>query len=450
MSVEISGEDRKKFLKTELSKANSFITDESIKKNKFTEMAESPFSFYRATAHLFFTDIGNGIIQIPKEWESSQNINIWIQGDSHIQNLGIFHNSEKTIKFDINDFDESYIAPFYWDLIRFCTSIYLLKGIVSEFKLSDSEAESLANSFLQEYQSTLSSVSGNDDELTRELTKKELSGFTEDLLHKAASESREDLLNKWTITSNGKRKFNFSLEEDFQRLSEEETAELNSGWPEYLKHISGITRTKPEGYFTILDCARRINSGLGSQGVIKYYVLIEGKTSSTEDNKILEVKQQKLPSLFESGKISIDEYNSRFKSHAHRALIALTTLLVSPDSFAGVLPGTNRSFLVREISPSKKSVHAKDFQNDDDLKNYLKYSATALALAHSRSDKDSSNSYISYDFEASALNAISAWPSFKSTIRKISEDYAERVRADFEIYHSLFQSGALLDSLLPV
>lgn len=101
-------------------------------------MEESPFSFYRATNPLFYQDLGTGVIPIPSAWKTTANIRTWVgvEGDAHTQNIGFFDNSKGEVVFDLNDSDESYVAPFYWDLIRFSTSVFLMADEASNVSLS--------------------------------------------------------------------------------------------------------------------------------------------------------------------------------------------------------------------------------------------------------------------------------------------------------------------------
>lgn len=146
-----SSSARDTFLKAELNSFNSFITDAAIRQLKYTDMSVGKFEYYRATAHIFYKDLNlNQIITIPTVWKTPTastaascatfnsvtktcKTKTWIEGDSHTLNFGFFHNdkSPAKVKFDMNDFDESYVAPFYWDLLRLSISIYLHQGLTS-------------------------------------------------------------------------------------------------------------------------------------------------------------------------------------------------------------------------------------------------------------------------------------------------------------------------------
>src|SRR5215469_6867383 len=83
---------------------------------RFTRMLESPFAFFRGTAVIQAHDL--------KDTPSS-GIIVQSCGDCHLANFGVFASPERTLIFDINDFDETMPAPFEWDVKRLATSFVL-------------------------------------------------------------------------------------------------------------------------------------------------------------------------------------------------------------------------------------------------------------------------------------------------------------------------------------
>lgn len=418
---------RADFIKKEIASWNSFIKDESILKNKFNDMKVSPYHFYRATAHLFYKDIDSGLIAIPQEWKETPKIKTWIQGDLHTQNIGFFENSKGKIKLDVNDFDEAYIAPFYLDLIRFVISIFLHREEV-EFNLSQKEAEELAEYFLKEYQETLSEISEDGKEL--ELIESNLDGFPKDTLEELKDKkSNETLLAKWTKTVGKKIGFDFS-NPDLRKLTETESQEIQSSWKQYIESLSEISEEKSNTFFQIQDIACRLNSGLGGQGVNKYYVLITGDS----DPILLEVKEQRLPAIFMMKDLSESEYKSLFPNHAERAMIAFRAMQANPDSFLGTLITANHSYLVSRISPFKKKLEPKDFHSESDFKKFLKHSSRVIAYAHSRSYKSILIKSTSLSFANTALAAIKLWVGTRNKIIDIALSYESQVRTDYKLF----------------
>jgi len=71
---------------------------------KYRAMAKSAFAFFRGTCHLFWEDwAGGGILdRAPVAWAC---------GDLHFENFGAFKGDNRLDYFDLNDFDESALAP---------------------------------------------------------------------------------------------------------------------------------------------------------------------------------------------------------------------------------------------------------------------------------------------------------------------------------------------------
>ena len=80
---------------------------------RFTRMSESPFAFFRGTAVVQAHDLMN---------TPTSSIIVQSCGDCHLMNFGAFSSPERTLLFDINDFDETLPAPFEWDVKRLAAS----------------------------------------------------------------------------------------------------------------------------------------------------------------------------------------------------------------------------------------------------------------------------------------------------------------------------------------
>jgi uncharacterized protein (DUF2252 family) len=435
---------RKNFLKNEIAAANASLTN-ALRTEKYQAMSASAFAFYRATAHLYYKDLQSGKIPVPATWPATASVKTWVQGDFHTQNVGFFDNKDGTLTFDLNDFDESYVAPFYYDTVRCVGAIHLMRADVS-FNFSLSEAQDLSkNTFLEEYQKTLISVNGNGNEKNLILSGSALTGFIKDRYDKVKADyTNLRLLDKYTSRVSNVRKFNFN-NADLGTPSAADLTQINSGWSTYTSSIASFYNTKASSYWTIKDRAVRLHSGLGSLGNKKYYVLIEGPSASNQDDDlILEIKEEKIPAMLTSSLSPMSgTYNSQFSSHGLRALTANKASLSKCDDHYGTMKTSTLSYLVRRLSPTKYGFDAIDFKSKTDLANYLKYTAQALAYAHARSDNDYNSSYVSYNAEAGILNAIASWSNAKTTMQTLGETYADQVRADLALFNQLRAEGQL-------
>lgn len=82
-----------------------------------SRMAQSPFAFFRGAAAVMAADLH-------RQGEHS-NLMVQLCGDAHLLNFGFYASPERSLLFDINDFDETHPGPFEWDLQRLAASLVL-------------------------------------------------------------------------------------------------------------------------------------------------------------------------------------------------------------------------------------------------------------------------------------------------------------------------------------
>jgi len=80
-------------------------------------MAKSPFAWFRGTAAVMARDLSS----MP-----NSGLSVQLCGDAHLLNFGFYASPERTLVFDINDFDETFPGPWEWDLKRLLVSLVLV------------------------------------------------------------------------------------------------------------------------------------------------------------------------------------------------------------------------------------------------------------------------------------------------------------------------------------
>ena len=80
---------------------------------RYSRMRASPFAFLRGGAAVMAADLAS----LP-----STGLRAQAAGDCHCLNFGGFATAERRLAFDINDFDETAVAPWEWDVKRLATS----------------------------------------------------------------------------------------------------------------------------------------------------------------------------------------------------------------------------------------------------------------------------------------------------------------------------------------
>ncbi|WP_231737876.1 DUF2252 domain-containing protein [Terracidiphilus gabretensis] len=83
---------------------------------RMARMAASPFAFYRGAAAVMAHDLSK---------TPSTGIHVVIDGDAHLNNFGFYGTPQRDVVFDLNDFDETTIGPWEWDLKRLTASVNL-------------------------------------------------------------------------------------------------------------------------------------------------------------------------------------------------------------------------------------------------------------------------------------------------------------------------------------
>ncbi|MEU3610655.1 DUF2252 family protein, partial [Streptomyces sp. NPDC035033] len=81
---------------------------------RYGRMAASPFAFLRGAAAVMAADLA-----------ATRHTGLTVQlcGDAHLLNFGVYASPERTLLFDVNDFDETLPGPFEWDVKRLAASV---------------------------------------------------------------------------------------------------------------------------------------------------------------------------------------------------------------------------------------------------------------------------------------------------------------------------------------
>ena len=112
---------------------------------RYSRMKASPFAFLRGAAAVMASDLANTEVS---------GLKVQAAGDCHCLNFGGFATPERRLAFDINDFDETAVAPFEWDLKRLATSVVV--ATLDQFSASDRTR--LAEAVTRSYRETMARV----------------------------------------------------------------------------------------------------------------------------------------------------------------------------------------------------------------------------------------------------------------------------------------------------
>ena len=96
-------------------------------------MMVSPFTFYRGAAKIMAADLKD---------TPTAGLNVQLCGDAHLSNFGVFASPERTLVFDLNDFDETLPGPFEYDVKRMAAS-FTIAARNNGFTEADARAATL-------------------------------------------------------------------------------------------------------------------------------------------------------------------------------------------------------------------------------------------------------------------------------------------------------------------
>lgn len=114
---------------------------------RYSRMKVSPFAFFRGGAAVMTADLAG---------TAASGLRVQACGDCHLLNFGGFATPERRLVFDINDFDETAVAPWEWDLKRLATSF-----VLATLDILDKEARiDLAQTVARSYRETMARIAG--------------------------------------------------------------------------------------------------------------------------------------------------------------------------------------------------------------------------------------------------------------------------------------------------
>ena len=106
---------------------------------RHSRMAQSPFAFFRGAAAVMAADLAR---------QPHSGLMVQLCGDAHLLNFGFYASPERSLLFDLNDFDETYPGPFEWDVQRLAASLVLAARSLG---LSSSQQEKICRRSLRAY-----------------------------------------------------------------------------------------------------------------------------------------------------------------------------------------------------------------------------------------------------------------------------------------------------------
>jgi uncharacterized protein (DUF2252 family) len=393
---------------------------------RYGRMSANPFAFYRGAAAIMAYDLSH---------TPSTGMNLQICGDCHLVNFGGFATAERRLIFDINDFDETSLAPWEWDVKRLAAS-FVIAGRSNGFNEEDCrEAAWLA---VQSYRQHIWEYSGMPvldawydtmdlNDILENLEDKDAKRFYAKKLQKATEQSahEKEFAELAFISGNEPRiidqpplifHYNELYLEAYRREAEQ-------GVATYMSSLSPEKRVLLER-FQLMDLAFKV-VGVGSVGTFCGIALF---ISGNGDPLFLQFKQAQ--------KSVLEPYAgvSPFTQPGQRVVVGQKLMQTASDMFMGWFTGTGPyklDFYVRQLKDAKiKPV--VELMNPANLKNYAGLCGHSLARAHVRSG------------DAAVLAGyMGKGCSFEDALADFSVAYADQNERDYAALIRAIRSGRI-------
>jgi uncharacterized protein (DUF2252 family) len=405
---------------------------------RYGRMLVSAFTFYRGAAML----MANDLVATPRS-----GLNVQLCGDAHCSNFGGFASPERTLVFDLNDFDESHPGPFEWDVKRLATS-FEIAGRDRGFSDADRQAAVLA--VTRSYRESMRSfaemrnldlwysrldVTDLAARIKAERDKKVAKNLERGVA-KAQTKDSMKAFAKLTHVVDGEPRIISDpplivpvedMEDIAGRDPEAIVNEIRELLRIYRRSLQGDRRHLLEGY-RFVDLARKV-VGVGSVGTRCWIALFLGRDEG--DPLFLQIK--------EAGPSVLEPYlgRSRFKNSGQRVVEGQRLMQASSDIFLGWLhvkagfDGRARDFYVRQLWDWKASADLETILPSG-LLLYAQACGWTLARAHARSgDRVAIAAYLGQG------------DVFDRAIAEFAVGYADVNQRDYETLVAAAKSGRI-------
>lgn len=409
--------------------------DPAAWKSKFRKMSATPFAFFRGSAALFLRDM---VDLNDTSFLNDKTRAVWVHGDLHAENFGTYMNSAGVLVFDVNDFDEAYIAPFTWDIKRLATSLSLI-GFSKA--LSDEEIELVLNKCLESYVDQVATFAEDERTKAFALTLDNTSGITRDVLLTARLRSRVNFLNQFTEIDDFDRRFRRGQKS--VSVGDKVRERLDGAFKEYIETIPHNKLQSGLNY-AVKDVVEIRATGIGSAGYKMYSILMEGANQALENDIVISMKVGQTPSAYRVAKNERAE--SLFQNNGHRTVLSQRALQAYADPWIGHASLDGVGMFVSELSPYSVNLEWDHVDSLDDIVELVSYLGQAVAKIHCVSDIDADPVVVPFSTDKALHDVlVGKEKGFVDTMTEFGMEYGNVVRDDYRLFVDAFRNHLFRD-----
>ena len=386
-----------------------------------SRMSISPFKFYRGTARIMAHDLSKTPVS---------GILTQICGDAHLSNFGIYASPERNLVFDLNDFDETLLGPWEWDIKRLATS-FIIAGRHNGF--DQKLTRNICKSAVSAYRNSMKNLSdlGHLDiwysKIDLDKILEQAKAFEEDksikkLVKKVKNRDHLHSLDRLAEKVNGKYRIKSEIpllmpsreipdSIEIELINDQFVLDL---YNDYVINLPDSVEHLLQNY-QIIDHAIKV-VGVGSVGTLCLIILLQGRDHN--DPFFLQIKQANnsvLEEVLSPGKYS---------DSGRRVVEGQRLMQTVSDIFLGWTASKHSkiNYYWRQLKDWKGSQDVEKI-TPKGLEVYANITGRALARAHARSgDPIAISAYLGDD------------DIFDESITVFAEKYSDQTEKDYLSY----------------
>jgi uncharacterized protein (DUF2252 family) len=390
---------------------------------RYGRMLSSPFAFFRGAALVMASDLAT---------TPQTGLKVQACGDAHMSNFGVFASPERSLVFDVNDFDETLPGPWEWDVKRLAASLAIagrdrgfsgkeraraVLGAAQSYRMEMRDLAPLGNLDVWYRRGDVDQAVPQLQAQVRAKQRKR----TQKELDKAKTRDSLSAFRKLTETVDGEPRIVSDpplvvpLAELMPGGQGEAMKELLTGLLGSYRRTLQSDRNHLVQQFRVVDMARKV-VGVGSVGTRAWIILLVGRDHG--DPLFLQAKEA------EASVLERFVRKSSQANHGERVVAGQHLMQASSDIFLGWdrvagLDGVRRDFYVRQLRDWKGSVDPGQMVPTG-MELYGQICGRTLARAHARSgDRIAIATY------------LGGSPAFEQAIVSFAETYADQNERDY-------------------
>jgi uncharacterized protein (DUF2252 family) len=375
---------------------------------RYARMRASPLAFLRGAAAIMASDLAH----TPHTGLLAQS-----GGDCHIANFGTYSSGAITL-FDINDFDETAIAPFEWDLKRLATSLVLAA------READADPAALASGAVEAYGAEIARIARLDP-LAAWQRRIDVEQTIEAIRSHRMRKRARRLLDPNEGGQPGHNLIDGDRLRDHPPLVfhiPDQEAEVRDAFARYVAD-SAPERQLLLGRYRLRDIAFKV-VGVGSVGT---FCAIGLFMTPDDEALILQLKEAQ-PSV-----LAPYVANSETTGHANRVVTGQRIMQAQSDPFLGVTAMPDgRQLYVRQLKNQRLAAIATDLQSAD-LPGYGSLCGRALARAHARSAD-----------AVTIAGYLGRSHAFARALARFADRYADQTETDWRTFDNAIKTARLV------